>query len=135
MWAVPYDFEGSCEEKPEICLGVPYFNWGPSYLDTAEAVRDGTWTQSWEWLDPYWDDLTDNSRTHVGWIDGPGLSGDVKSNLDDFISQLASGALNIWTGPINLQDGSVYVAAGSAATDEEIWYLPQLLEGMEGPSE
>jgi simple sugar transport system substrate-binding protein len=37
--------------------------------------------------------------------------------------------------PINLQDGTEYVAEGAVATDDEIWYLPQLLEGMEGPSE
>ncbi len=29
VWAVPYDFEGACDNAPEICLGVPYFNWGP----------------------------------------------------------------------------------------------------------
>ena len=28
-----------------------------------------------------------------------------------------------------------YVAEGSDATDEQIWYLPQLLLGMIGPSE
>ena len=43
--------------------------------------------------------------------------------------------INPWTGPINLQDGSEFVAAGSSATYEEVWYLPLLLEGMEGPSE
>ncbi len=135
VWAVPYDYLGACEEKPEICLGVPYFNWGPAYLDTAMAVQDGTWEQSWDWNGPYWDDLTDISRTPVGWVDGPGLAGDLKSNLDDFISNLASGDVNIWTGPINLQNGSVYIGDGAVATDEEVWYLPQLLEGMEGPSE
>jgi simple sugar transport system substrate-binding protein len=59
----------------------------------------------------------------------------LQANLDDFISKLASGEVNVWTGPINLQDGSTYIADGAVATDEEIWYLPQLLEGMEGPSE
>ena len=29
VWAVPYDFEGACAEAPDICLGVPYFSWGP----------------------------------------------------------------------------------------------------------
>lgn len=135
VWAVPYDFVGACDEKPEICLGVPYFNWGPSYLDTARAVQDGTWEQSWDWNGPYWDDLTDNTKTHVGWIDGPALTGDLKSNLADFISKLASGEVNVWTGPITLQDGSSYIASGATATDEEVWYLPLLLEGMEGPSE
>jgi simple sugar transport system substrate-binding protein len=74
-------------------------------------------------------------KTHVGWVDGPGLSAELKTDLDDFISGLASGDIVVWTGPVNLQDGSSYIADGEVATDEQIWYLPQLLEGMEGPSE
>ena len=135
VWAVPYDYEGACETAPDICLGIPYFNWGPAYLRTITDVSLGTWQQSWDWNAPYWDDLTDNSITAVGWLDGPGLSADASSQLSEFIGDLASGALNLWTGPINLQDGSVYVSDGVEATDNEVWYLPQLLEGMQGPSE
>jgi simple sugar transport system substrate-binding protein len=135
VWAVPYDYEGACESAPDICLGVPYFNWGPSYLETATGVVDGTWTQSWDWNAPNWDDLTDNTVTAVGWIDGPALTGDLKTNLDDFIGKMASGEVNVWTGPLNLQDGTAYLADGEVATDDQVWYLPQLLEGMEGPSE
>jgi simple sugar transport system substrate-binding protein len=35
---------------------------------------------------------------------------------------------------MNLQDGTVYLADGQVATDQEVWYLPQLMEGMEGQS-
>lgn len=135
VWSVPYDYVAACDNAPDICLGVPFFNWGPSYLEAAHEVADGSWTQSWTWNPPYWDDLTDITKTPVGWIDGPGLSGEMQSNLADFISKMASGEVNVWTGPINLQDGSEYIGSGAAATDEEIWYLPQLLEGMIGPSE
>jgi len=135
VWAVPYDFEGACEEAPEICLGVPFFNWGPAYLETAEAVVDGTWTQSWDWNPPIWDALTDKTKTHVGWVDGLGLSAEIKKDLDVFIAGLASGDIVIWTGPINLQDGTPYLAEGEVATDDQVWYLPQLLEGIEGSSE
>ena len=135
VWAIPYDYEGSCDNAPDICLGVPYFNWGPSYLETVQAIQSGDWEQSWDWNGPYWDDLTDNTKTHVGWVAGSALTGDMKTNLDEFMSGLASGEINVWAGPVNLQDGSEYIADGATATDDEIWYLPQLLEGMEGPSE
>jgi simple sugar transport system substrate-binding protein len=135
VWSVPYDYEGACDAAPDICLGVPYFNWGPAYLDTVLAVQDGTWAQSWDWNAPYWDDLTDNTQTAVGWLSGPGLSEEGQANLDMFIAGLASGEINVWSGPLNLQDGTEYIAAGAAATDDEIWYLPQLIEGMVGPSE
>jgi simple sugar transport system substrate-binding protein len=55
--------------------------------------------------------------------------------LDEFIASLASEDANVWTGPIFLQDGSEYVPAGSIASDEQVWYLPQLILGMTGPSE
>ena len=135
VWAVPYDYEGACDNKPEICLGVPFFNWGPAYLATAQAVAGGTWEQSWDWNPPYWEDLTDGTQTAVGWIDGPALTAEMADNLHAFIAGLASGEINVWTGQINLQDGTEYIAAGAVATDDEIWYLPMLLEGMTGPSE
>jgi basic membrane lipoprotein Med (substrate-binding protein (PBP1-ABC) superfamily) len=135
VWSVPYDYKGACDNAPDICLGVPYFNWGPAYLDTAESVANGTWSQSWDWNEAYWPDLTDDTQTPVGWVTGPGLSSDLQANLDEFIAGLASGDIDVWSGPINLQDGSEYIASGSTATGDEIWYLPQLLEGMEGPSE
>ncbi|OGO15476.1 MAG: BMP family ABC transporter substrate-binding protein [Chloroflexi bacterium RBG_16_48_8] len=135
VWAIPYDFVGSCDEAPDICLGVPFFNWGPSYLETAKAVQAGTWEQSWDWNAPYWDDMTDIDKTHVGWVDGPGLTPEMKADLDDFISGLASGDIVVWKGPLNLQDGTSYLEDGEVATDEQVWYLPLLLEGMEGPSE
>jgi len=49
------------------------------------------------------------------------------------VKELAGG-LNLWKGPIALQDGTAYLSAGQAPTDQQIWYLPQLLKGMEGQS-
>ena len=135
VWSVPYDFVGACDEAPEICLGVPFFNWGPSYLATAQAVQGGTWVQSWDWNGANWENMSDRATSHVGWVNGPGLGTEMAAQLEEFIAGMASGSINVWTGPINLQDGTVYLAEGAVATDDQIWYLPQLLEGMEGPSQ
>jgi simple sugar transport system substrate-binding protein len=134
-WASPYGHIDGCDNAPDVCLGAAFFNWGPAYLGTAEAVSSGTWEQSWDWNLPYWDDLTDLSKTNVGWNNGPGLTAEMLANLADFIAKLAAGEIDLWAGPLNLQDGSEYVAEGASATGEQIWYLPQLLEGMIGPSE
>ena len=135
VWAVPYDYLGACDNAPDVCLGVPFFSWGPAYLATTQAVADGTWEQSWDWNGPDWDNLTDPALTHVGWVNGPALSEEAAANLAEYIGLLASGELAVWTGPINLQDGTEYIAAGEVATDDQVWYLPQLPEGVEGPSE
>ncbi len=133
VWAVPYDFKGSCEEAPEVCLGVPYFNWGPDYLRYLKSAQDGSWQVAWEWNGPDWTDINNPDTSAVGFIKGTALSADATAKLDEFITALAGG-LNLWTGPINLQDGTSYLADGQVATDQEVWYLPQLLEGMEGQS-
>ena len=62
-----------------------------------------------------------------------GLSADASAKLDQFIAELAGG-LKLWKGPLNLQDKSVYLKDGEVATDQQVWYMPQLLEGMEGQS-
>jgi len=134
VWAIPYDFEGACAEAESICLGVPYFNWGPSYLDVAESVLNGSYTAEWQWLGPDWSDINNPDTTAIGWVTGPGLSGDDAATLDGFIASLADGSLNLFTGPLNYQDGSPFLADGEVATDQQIWYLDQLLEGIEGAS-
>ena len=51
------------------------------------------------------------------------------------MNELMDGSKNLFTGPLNFQDGSEYLADGVEATDYQIWYTPQLLEGMTGDSE
>jgi len=132
-FALAYDFKDNCSVAPDVCLGVPYFNWGPAYLTILKTAVDGTWTEGFQWNGPDWTDINNPDTSAIGFVKGPGLSADASTKLDEFIAALAGG-LNLWTGPINLQDGTVYLADGVAATDLEIWYLPQLLEGMEGLS-
>ncbi len=133
VWAIPYDFMGACDTAPAICLGVPYFNWGPAYLATFQTAVDGTWESNFQWNAPDWTDINNPDTSAVGFVSGPGLSAEDAASLDAFIAELAGG-LNLWTGPINLQDGTVYLADGEVATDQQVWYLPELLEGMEGQS-
>jgi simple sugar transport system substrate-binding protein len=71
----------------------------------------------------------------VGFIQGDGLTADDSAQLDEFIAGLADGSIVLFVGPLNYQDGSVYLADGEVASDEQIWYTKQLLEGMTGPSE
>jgi simple sugar transport system substrate-binding protein len=134
VWAVPYDFEGACEEAPEVCLGVPYFNWGPRYLEVAQSVIDGTFTADFQWLGPDWDDINNPETSSVGWLNGDGLGADAATDLETFIAGLADGSINLYVGPLNYQDGSVFLADGEVATDFQIWYTEQLLEGMIGAS-
>jgi len=132
-WAIGYDYYKTCDVAPDICLGVPYFNWGPAMLQNLNDAANGTWAPSWEWNPPYWQDINNADQSAVGFTRGQALSSEASSTLDTFISELGGG-LDLWTGPINLQDRTVYLNDGEVATEQQIWYLPQLLEGMQGQS-
>lgn len=156
VWAIPYDYEGACEAAPDICLGVPYFHWGPAYVELVQQVMDGTYEPSWDWNAPDWDNINNPDTTAVGYIYGDGLTEDEIAILDEFTANLAAGAtgeeggLNLWSGPLMLQDGTTFVPEGEVATDMEVWFMvpdaddvaspdempaPQLLEGILGTTE
>lgn len=125
VWAIPYDFEGACSEAEDICLGVPYFNWAPGYVEIMKQVQSGTWKQHWTWA----------GGNAVGWKPGPALRADDRVAVDKFIAHMAAGDIDLFKGPLNFQDGSVYLEDGEVATDAEVWYFTRLLEGIEGASE
>ncbi len=134
VWAIPYDYEAACDVKPEICLGVPYFNWGPAYVEFVKAARDGKFKQDWIWAEPYWRNINDRDKSPVGFNFGPALTKDEVKILKEYIKGLSSGDVGLFVGPLNYQDGTPFLKAGEKATDDQIWNLPQLLEGMEGAS-
>ena len=133
VFAVAYDYINACDGAPEVCLGVPYFNWGPEYLKAISSAADGSWSSQFIWAGPDWADINNPDTSSIGFVNGEGLSEDAAAMVNEFAAELAGG-LNLWTGPINLQDGSAYLADGEVASDQQVWYLPQLLEGMEGLS-
>ncbi len=135
VWAVSYDFKNGCDEAPDACLGVPYFNWGPRYLKVVKSFAAGTWETDWRWDAPDWKAIDGPDSTAVGFAFGKALSADNKATIQTkFMAGLADGSINLFKGPMVLQDGTTYVKEGAVATRFQIWYLPQLLQGMTGQS-
>jgi simple sugar transport system substrate-binding protein len=134
VWAIPYDFAGACSEAPDSCLGVPYFNWGPSYLDVVTDAIGGDVSANFQWIAPDWADINNLDTSMIGWVTGNALASDASTALDAFIDGLSDGSINLFTGPLNYQDGSPFLADGEEGSDVQLWYMSQLLEGMEGAS-
>jgi simple sugar transport system substrate-binding protein len=132
VWAIPYDYAKAIDEGKGVSLGVPYFNWGPAYTATVTAAMKGTWKSHWEWNGPDWKNINNPDTSAVGFAKGT-LTKAASAGVDKFVAELAKG-LNLWKGPLALQDGSEYLKKGVVATDKQVWYLPQLLQGMEGQS-
>ncbi len=134
VWAIPYDYEGACEGADEVCLGVPYFNWGPGYVRLAKASMAGIWKSEWLWLGPDWKNINDPDTSTIGFFQGPALSASAKKTLDTFTKDLGAKKGGLFEGPLYYQDGSVFLKDGETATDKQIWYMKQLLKGMAGQS-
>jgi simple sugar transport system substrate-binding protein len=143
VYAIPYDYVGSCDIAPDVCLGVPHFNWGPAYVSIIQQAIDGAWVPSWDWEGPDWSDINNPDTSAVGFVKGAGLSEENSAALDGFIADLAAYATNpfvpqsfaLWSGPLSLQDGTVLAEEGQLVDVLDVWYLGQLLEGMVGASE
>ncbi len=134
IWAIPYDYKGACSGAGEVCLGVPYFNWGPAYVSFVKAIMDGKWKQEWLWLGPDWNDINDPDTSMVGFLPGPALPQSVETSLDSFIKDLATGKVQLFKGPLDYQDGTPFLKTGEVASDQQVWYMKQLLKGMIGQS-
>ncbi len=134
VWAMPYDYVGACSGNPQVCLGVPYFNWGPGYVELIKSATEGRWTSQWIWSGPDWKDINNPDTTAVGFQAGPALSAKAKAALDRFIADLGANKVALFKGPLNYQDGSVFLKPGEKASDSQIWYMRQLLQGMDGQS-
>ena len=134
VWAVPYDYQGACQGHDASCLGVPYFNWVPGYTQLLASARGADWTSQALWLGPDWSDLNGLQTSTVGFEPGPALEPAAKAQMDKVIADLASGKVELFQGPLNYQDGTPFVAAGKTAGDRDVWYMKQLLQGMEGQS-
>ncbi|MBW2065919.1 MAG: hypothetical protein JRJ03_13450 [Deltaproteobacteria bacterium] len=89
------------------------------------------------------DDMKDGTReaallhpdtSNVGFLPGKALSHIARSALDKFIGDLGANKVRLFKGPLYYQEGTVFVKAGRVATDRQIWYMEQLLEGMKGQS-
>ncbi len=149
VYAIPYGNANGCSEAPEACLGVAYYNWGPAYLDTVQAVADGTWEQDWVWIEPYWEEISEEGyytgadTSVIGYLHGEGMPEELRATLDTFVEEMAAyeeadeevDGIYLWEGPLALQDGTVLAEEGEIVEPLDVWRMGQLLEGMSGASE
>jgi len=134
VWAVPYDYIGACEGGPDVCLGVPYFNWGPGYVNFVKESMTGKWTSKWIWMGPDWKNINNTDTSTVGFIAGPAMSPTAKAALNEFIKDLGTGKTELFKGPLFYQDDTLFLKDGEVAADKQVWYMKQLLKGMGGQS-
>ena len=100
-------------------------NWAPYYIARVGAVMDGTWesTDTWDGIGP--------GMVGIGEM-SDAIPADVRAEAQALIDSIASGAYQPFTGPLNKQDGSVWLAEGETADDGTLAGLNFYVEGLTG---
>lgn len=108
---------------PETQLTAIVDTWGPYYVKRIQAAMDGTWeTQS------TWDGIETGILTMADYTNMPD---DVKAMAEATEAAIASGELNPFTGPINKQDGSVWLKEGEVSDDGTLLGMNFYVEGVD----
>lgn len=100
-------------------------DWAPYYIARTQAVMDGTWesTDTWDGIEP-------------GMVAFAAMSdkipADVRAEAEQMIEDIKSGAYHPFTGPINKQDGSAWLAEGEVADDGTLAGMNFYIEGLTG---
>ena len=99
-------------------------NWAPYYIARTKAVMDGTWESTSTW------DGIGAGMVGIGEI-SDAVPADVKAEALALKDSLASGEYHAFTGPLNKQDGSPWLAEGETADDGTLAGMNFYVEGIE----
>ncbi|MEE2945822.1 MAG: BMP family ABC transporter substrate-binding protein [Pseudomonadota bacterium] len=100
-------------------------DWAPYYISRTKAVMDGTWETKSTW------DGIGAGMVGIGEISDR-VPADVKAEALAMKEALASGEYHAFTGPINKQDGTPWLAEGETADDGTLAGMSFYVEGIEG---
>ena len=110
---------------PNAVLTSIIDNWGPYYVARVQAGMDGTWTSTdtWDGIKP--------GMVQFGAFSSK-IPADVQASAQAIIDGISNGTMHSFTGPINKQDGSVWLKDGETADDGTLATMNFYVEGVEG---
>jgi simple sugar transport system substrate-binding protein len=113
------------EYKPSPRVSSIIDNWAPYYIKRVGQVIDGTWTQgdSWEGIA--------SGEVEIGEIT-EAVPAEVKGEAEAMRDAIAAGTYHPFTGPINKQDGTPWLAEGATAPDGDLLGMNFYVEGISG---
>jgi len=123
-WGMAYDSDNACENAGDGCIGVPHWNWGPTYAEIIEDVRNGTFKPVGRW-----------PGVESGIVDfkfGPAATDEIKAKVNEIKQAMIDGKFNPADGPINAQSGCLAVKEGETLTDEQLLSMKWFVEGVKG---
>jgi basic membrane protein A len=134
LFGIGYDSNNACEIDLEHCLTTPYWNWGPEYVSMIEEMMADTWTPG----DIYFD-VDSGSLGLLGFMEGeepqPGVPAEVVSQVRELLDQMLAGEFtrfDLFSGPINDNQGSEVVPAGESLTQSDLEGIDEALGAQLG---
>jgi basic membrane protein A and related proteins len=109
---------------PNAQLTAILDTWGPYYAKKIKAAADG----SWKGGEQSWDGLADGILAMAPYTNMPD---DVKAMAEETEAKIKSGELKPFTGPVNRQDGSVWLKKGEVADDGTLLGMNFYVEGVD----
>lgn len=100
-------------------------NWNPYYIERVGAAMDGTWSSQDVWHG------IDSGMVELGAM-SDALPADVRAEAQALADQIAAGTYHPFTGPLNKQDGTPWLAAGEVADDGTLLGMNFYVEGLTG---
>ena len=124
-WGIGYHTDMS-SALGDDCLISAYWNLGPYYESQIRAIMDGTWK-----AEHIWGGFEDgeNNMVAVSKV-SPKAAGGSQALADELVAKITNGELQVFSGPINDNEGNLQIAAGSVYTADEIWNMMWFVEGV-----
>ena len=113
------------EFKPEPRVASIIDEWSPYYIERVRAVMDGTWESEGHWGGMPEGEVVIGEMTDA-------IPEEVRAEAQEMIDAITAGDYHPFTGPLNRQDGTEWLAEGEVATDEQLTGMDFYLEGVAG---
>ncbi len=121
-YGIAYDSRNSCDVDPEHCLTVPYWEWGPEYVNLITGMMEGTFVAE----DIYFD-VDGGSLGLLGFMEGQepaaGVPEEVIPQVREILDAMLAGEMtrfDVFTGPINDNKGNEIIPAGVSLTQSDL---------------
>jgi basic membrane protein A and related proteins len=124
VYAIAYHSDMS-KYGPNAQLTAVTHHWGDYYTRVAQSVIDGKWQQ-----DNVWGGIKDGMIKLAPF--NKVVPPDVVAMVKKAESEIATGKLNPFTGPMKTNDGKEVLAAGKTLTDAELSKMDYYVEGVVG---
>jgi basic membrane protein A and related proteins len=100
-------------------------NWAPYYIERVGAAMDGTWEQGDTW------DGIGSGMVVIGEMTDA-IPEEVRASATALMESIGAGEYHPFTGPINRQDGTAWLAEGEVADDGTLAGMDFYVEGITG---